>query len=229
MSCILHIESATDCCSVAVSEEGKLLFNKEDFVERNNSVTLGCFLDQALEFVDSRGHNLVAVSVSEGPGSYTGLRIGVSMAKGVCYARSLKLIGISTLKLLCVPLLLSDDLPADALLCPMIDARRMEVYSAVYSRALEPVEDISAKIVDQETYRKFLDQGPIYFLGNGEKKCRSVLTHKNAHFIEDLKPLARWMYPLAEIAVQREDYQDVAYFEPYYLKDFVAKKPKKLV
>lgn len=229
MSCILHIESATDCCSVAVSKDGILLFNKEDFVERNSSITLGKLLDQALEYIESRGYTLVAVSVSEGPGSYTGLRIGVSMAKGVCYARSLKLIGISTLKLLCVPFLLNTDLPDNALLCPMIDARRMEVYSAIYTKALEPVQSTVANIVNHETYRIFLDSGPVYFLGNGVEKCKSVLAHKNAIFVDNSKPLARWMYPLAEIAVQREDYQDLAYFEPYYLKDFIAKKPKELI
>ena len=134
MSVILHIESATDGCSVAVSDEGQLVFNKADREGHNNAVSLGVLVDEALSLVDSRGLKLDAVSVSEGPGSYTGLRIGVSMAKGICYGRGIKLISVSTLKLLCVQPLLSLDLPDDALLCPMIDARRMEVYSAVYDR-----------------------------------------------------------------------------------------------
>ncbi len=229
MSVILHIESATEGCSVAVSQDGELLFDKQDSSVNNNAVTLGIFVDEALALADSRGLLLDAVAVSEGPGSYTGLRIGVSMAKGICYGRNIKLISISTLKLLCVPLLLSDDLPDDALLCPMIDARRMEVYSAVYDRALQTVRPIGADIVETDTYREYLDRGPVYFLGNGAAKCKEVINHPNAHFIDGAKPLAKWMFPLAEMQFNREEFCDVAYFEPYYLKDFIAIKPKKLI
>lgn len=229
MSVILHIESATEGCSVAVSQDGELLFDKQDTSVNNNAVTLGIFVDEALALADSRGLLLDAVAVSEGPGSYTGLRIGVSMAKGICYGRNIKLISISTLKLLCVPLLLSDDLPDDALLCPMIDARRMEVYSAVYDRALQTVRPIGADIVEADTYREYLDRGPVYFLGNGAAKCKEVINHPNAHFIDGAKPLAKWMFPLAEMQFNREEFCDVAYFEPYYLKDFIAIKPKKLI
>lgn len=229
MSVILHIESATEGCSVAVSQDGELLFDKQDSSVNNNAVTLGIFVDEALALADSRGLLLDAVAVSEGPGSYTGLRIGVSMAKGICYGRNIKLISISTLKLLCVPLLLSDDLPDDALLCPMIDARRMEVYSAVYDRALQTVRPIGADIVEADTYREYLDRGPVYFLGNGAAKCKEVINHPNAHFIDGAKPLAKWMFPLAEMQFNREEFCDVAYFEPYYLKDFIAVKPKKLI
>lgn len=229
MSVILHIESATEGCSVAVSQDGELLFDKQDSSVNNNAVTLGIFVDEALALADSRGLLLDAVAVSEGPGSYTGLRIGVSMAKGICYGRNIKLISISTLKLLCVPLLLSDDLPDDALLCPMIDARRMEVYSAVYDRALQTVRPIGADIVEADTYREYLDRGPVYFLGNGAAKCKEVINHPNAHFIDGAKPFAKWMFPLAEMQFNREEFCDVAYFEPYYLKDFIAIKPKKLI
>lgn len=229
MSVILHIESATEGCSVAVSQDGELLFDKQDSSVNNNAVTLGIFVDEALALADSRGLLLDAVAVSEGPGSYTGLRIGVSMAKGICYGRNIKLISISTLKLLCVPLLLSDDLPDDALLCPMIDARRMEVYSAVYDRAFQTVRPIGADIVEADTYREYLDRGPVYFLGNGAAKCKEVINHPNAHFIDGAKPLAKWMFPLAEMQFNREEFCDVAYFEPYYLKDFIAIKPKKLI
>lgn len=229
MSVILHIESATEGCSVAVSQDGELLFDKQDSSVNNNAVTLGIFVDEALALADSRGLLLDAVAVSEGPGSYTGLRIGVSMAKGICYGRNIKLISISTLKLLCVPLLLSDDLPDDALLCPMIDARRMEVYSAVYDRALQTLRPIGADIVEADTYREYLDRGPVYFLGNGAAKCKEVINHPNAHFIDGAKPLAKWMFPLAEMQFNREEFCDVAYFEPYYLKDFIAIKPKKLI
>ena len=133
MSCILHIETSTSACSVAVSEDGQVVFKKEDLNGPSHAVSLGVFVDEALSFADSHAMPLDAVAVSCGPGSYTGLRIGVSMAKGICYGRNLKLIGLPTLKVQCVPVLLyHDELPDDALLCPMIDARRMEVYAAVY-------------------------------------------------------------------------------------------------
>lgn len=229
MSVILHIESATEGCSVAVSDEGQIVFNMEDMAGHNNAVSLGVLVDEALSLVDSRGLKLDAVSVSEGPGSYTGLRIGVSMAKGVCYGRGLKLISVSTLKLLCVQPLLSLELPHDALLCPMIDARRMEVYSAIYDRALNEVREIRADVVDSNTYKEYLDSHPVWFMGNGSAKCKEIIGHPNAHFLDDVTPLARWMFPLAEMSLNREEFRDVAYFEPYYLKDFIAVKPKKLV
>jgi tRNA threonylcarbamoyladenosine biosynthesis protein TsaB len=229
MSVILHIESATEGCSVAVSQDGELLFDKQDSSINNNAVTLGVFVDEALALADSRGILLDAVAVSEGPGSYTGLRIGVSMAKGICYGREIKLLSVSTLKLLCVPALLNMDLPDEALLCPMIDARRMEVYAAVYDRALKVVRPISADVVDEQSYLEYLDKHPVYFFGNGAAKCREKITHANAHFIDNVRPLARWIFPLAEMQFNREEFCDVAYFEPYYLKDFVAIKPKKLI
>lgn len=229
MSVILHIESATEGCSVAVSDEGQIVFNMEDMAGHNNAVSLGVLVDEALSLVDSRGLKLDAVSVSEGPGSYTGLRIGVSMAKGVCYGRGLKLISVSTLKLLCVQPLLSLELPHDALLCPMIDARRMEVYSAIYDRALNEVREIRADVVDSNTYKEYLDSHPVWFMGNGSAKCKEIIDHPNAHFLDNVTPLARWMFPLAEMSLNREEFRDVAYFEPYYLKDFIAVKPKKLV
>ena len=160
MSCILHIETSTSACSVAVSEDGQNVFKKEDLNGPSHAVSLGVFVDEALSFADSHAMPLDAVAVSCGPGSYTGLRIGVSMAKGVCYGRNLPLIGLPTLKVQCVPVLLyHDELPEDALLCPMIDARRMEVYAAVYDRALKPVRDIAADIVDENSYQEFLDTG----------------------------------------------------------------------
>ena len=230
MSCILHIETSTSACSVAVSEDGQVVFKKEDLNGPSHSVSLGVFVDEALSFADSHAMPLDAVAVSCGPGSYTGLRIGVSMAKGVCYGRNLKLIGLPTLKILCVPVLLyHDELPDDALLCPMIDARRMEVYAAIYDRALRPVRDIAADIVDENAYREFLETKPVYFFGNGAAKCAQSLKHPNAHFIDDIRPLASMMCPLAEKAVAEGKFEDVAYFEPFYLKEFVAGKPKKLI
>lgn len=229
MSCILHIETSTEVCSVAVSEDGLSLFSKEDLKGPSHAVQLGVFVDEALSFADSHGMPLDAVAVSCGPGSYTGLRIGVSMAKGICYGRNLPLIALPTPEVMCVPVLLHQDLPEDALLCPMIDARRMEVYAAVYDRALNVQRPIAADIIDADSYQEFLEAHPVYFFGNGAAKCRSALTHPNAHFLDDVVPLAKWMFPLAEKAMLRQDFKDVAYFEPFYLKEFVASQPKKLL
>ena len=230
MSCILNIETSTSVCSVAASQDGQTIFVKEDLKGPSHAVSLGVFVDEALSFIDSHAIPLDAVAVSCGPGSYTGLRIGVSMAKGICYGRDLPLIGIPTLKVQCVPVLLyHDELPEDALLCPMIDARRMEVYAAIYDRALKTVRDISADIIDETSYTEFLDKQPVYFFGDGAAKCKAKITHPNARFIDDIRPLASMMCPLAEKAIAENDFKDVAYFEPFYLKEFVASKPKKLL
>lgn len=229
MSCILHIETSTNVCSVAVSEDGQNIFVKEDKKGPSHAVSLGVFVDEALSFIDNHAIPLDAVAVSCGPGSYTGLRIGVSMAKGVCYGRNVPLIGIPTLEVLCVPVLLGQDLPEDALLCPMIDARRMEVYMAVCDRALRTVRPTAAEIVDEHSFEELLNGHPVYFFGNGAAKCKEKIVHPNAHFLDSIDPLARDMFPLAEKAIAHGDYKDVAYFEPFYLKEFVASQPKKLL
>lgn len=230
MSCILNIETSTNVCSVAVSQDGSCIFNKEDHEGPNHAVILGVFVQEALSFIDSHAIPLDAVAVSCGPGSYTGLRIGLSMAKGICYGRDVKLIAIPTLELMCVPLLLGEKISEEnALLCPMIDARRMEVYSQFFDRALKEVRPINADIVESNTYDDILAQQPVYFFGNGAEKCHDVLTHHNAHIIEGIVPLAKNMYPLAEKRMANEQFEDVAYFVPFYLKDFVAKEAKKLL
>lgn len=230
MSCILHIETSTKVCSVAVTEDGEVLFKKADQEGPSHAVQLGVFVDEALSYIDHHGIPFDAVAVSCGPGSYTGLRIGVSMAKGICYGRDLKLISVPTLELLCVPVLLyQEELPEDALLCPMIDARRMEVYAAIYDRALNPVRGIQADIVDEYTYLEYLDHHPVYFFGDGAGKCKAKIMHPNAHFLSDIQPLAQNMGPLAERALACDRVEDVAYFEPFYLKEFVASTPKKIL
>lgn len=230
MACILHIETSTNVCSVAVSENGACIFNKEDHSGPNHAERLGSFVDEALSFTDNHAIPFDAVAVSCGPGSYTGLRIGVSMAKGVCYARNLKLISVPTLELMCVPLLLQHEIiEDDALLCPMIDARRMEVYAGIYDRALKPIREVSADIVDVQTYRDLLDSHPIYFFGNGASKCKAIISHPNAQFIDGIEPIAKWMFPLAEKRFLQGKTEDIAYFVPFYLKDFVAKMPRKLI
>jgi len=230
MSCILHIETSTKVCSVAVSQDSAVIFDKADFDGPNHATVCGPFVEEALSFAESHAIPLDAVAVSEGPGSYTGLRIGVSMAKGVAYGRGVPLLAVPTLKLLCVPLLLfREDIPEEALYVPMIDARRMEVYAAVYDRALREVRPVQADIVDSNTYKEWLDQRPVCFFGPGAAKCREVIDHPNALFIDDIHPQAKYMQPLAERALWNGETVDTAYFEPFYLKEFVATKPKDLL
>lgn len=242
MSVILHIETATDMCSVAVSQDSAIIFqtdshelakkNKDKDTQKgtNHASALGVMVDEALSFTDNHAIPFDAVAVSVGPGSYTGLRIGVSMAKGVAYGRNLKLMGIPTLEVLCVPVLLvHDDLPEDALLCPMLDARRMEVYAGLFTRALHPVEATAPVVVDEHTFEVQLNQHPVYFFGNGAEKCKSVIKHPNAHFLDGVPLLAKYMSPLAEKRFLREEWDDVAYLEPNYLKEFQATVAKKLL
>ena len=157
MSTILHIETSTDICSVAVSEDSQVIFQQEDHSGPNHAERLGTMVDEALSFTDNHAIPFDAVAVSCGPGSYTGLRIGVSMAKGICYGRNLKLIAVPTLELLCVPVLLRELAEDDALLCPMLDARRMEVYAGIFDRGLKTVREIRADVVTAETYAEYLD------------------------------------------------------------------------
>ena len=212
MSCILNIETSTDVCSVAVSNAGECIFNKEDHDGPNHAVSLGVFVDEALSFIDSHAIPLDAVAVSCGPGSYTGLRIGV------------------TLELLCVPVLLQELVKETGdLLCPMLDARRMEVYAKVVDRSLNEIRPIQADVVDGETYREYLAKGPVYFFGNGAEKCMETINNANARLISGIEPLAKNMFPLAEKRLANGQSEDVAYFVPFYLKDFVAKKAKELL
>jgi len=229
MATILHIETSDKVTSVAVSQDGHVIFEKEDREGMNHAENIGGYVDEALSFTDSHAIPFDAVAVSQGPGSYTGLRIGTSMAKGVCFGRDLRLLAVPTLQLLCVPVLLRELVPEGALLCPMLDARRMEVYAAIYDRALREVRPTQADVVEADTYSEWTERTPVYFFGPGAEKCKAVVTHKNAHFIDGIEPLAKWMMPLAERRFLQEQFEDVAYFTPFYLKDYVAKLPKKLV
>lgn len=229
MSCILHIETSTNVCSVALSQDGSCIHFEEDTKGPSHASVLAPFVESAVSFADSHAIPIDAVAFSEGPGSYTGLRIGSSTAKGLCYGRGLKLIVIPTLKIMATPVLLYRELPEDSLLCPMIDARRMEVYSAVYDRALQEVKPISADVISEDSYAAYLKEHPVYFFGNGAEKCKDVIKGDNAHFIDGIYPSAKNMIPLAEKAIALEDYADVAYFEPFYLKAFVPGHSKRML
>ena len=230
MSCILNIETSTNVCSVALSQDGVCLYEDVNMEGPSHAQVLAGYVKNAVSFADSHAIPIDAIAISKGPVSYTGLRIGVSEAKGVAYGRDAKLLSVPTPKLLTVPILLGhEELPEDALLCPMIDARRMEVYCALYDRALNEVVQTQALVIDSDSFKEYLDKQPIYFMGNGADKCVETIQHPNAHFIKNIVPRAKNMIPLAEMAMAKEQFEDVAYFEPFYLKEFVATKSKKLL
>ncbi|HQB69166.1 MAG TPA: tRNA (adenosine(37)-N6)-threonylcarbamoyltransferase complex dimerization subunit type 1 TsaB [Paludibacteraceae bacterium] len=228
MATILHIETATDVCSTALSEHGELLFSKISFEGPAHATNLPLFIEETLDF--ARKHNKLpnAIAVSSGPGSYTGLRIGVSTAKGLCYGLEAKLIAVNTLRLITQNALLHIK-EANALICPLIDARRMEVYTAIYDENLNEIQPVEAKIIDESAFIDLLDQRIVYFCGNGAEKCKTLITHSNARFLADIHPLANHMIHLAEEAYQACLFEDVAYFEPFYLKEFQATVSKKSI
>lgn len=229
MALILHLETSTRICSVALSRDGRILFSKADLNGPSHAVLLGMFVDEALKVAEEIGQRPDAVAVSSGPGSYTGLRIGVSMAKGVAYGTGARVITIPTLDLLADQVRQMDILPANALICPMLDARRMEVYCALYDANGNCVEPVSARILDENSFSESLREHPIWFVGDGADKSQSLITSANAHFEVKTDPLAQAMMPLAEKAYKENKFADVAYFEPFYLKDFVATVSKKQI
>lgn len=224
MAWLLGIESATNICSVALSKEGKTLFLKESDEHNAHSRLLAGFIRDLLAEAEITVAHLGAVVVSKGPGSYTGLRIGVSTAKGLCYGQDLPLIAVPTLQSMALGA--REKQPEAGLYCPMIDARRMEVYSAIYDASLETIMETQALIVDEKSYLTYLQDNNILFFGNGASKCREVITHPRARFDDELQPSATYLSELGWGKYQRKEFEDVAYFEPYYLKDFIAGKPK---
>ena len=222
MALVLNIETATTNCSVSLSKDGETLVLKEDnSLGYSHAETLHLFIDEVFKIAKVRPIDIDAVSVSKGPGSYTGLRIGVSSAKGLCFALDKPLISISTLESLAHQVK-----QRDGFIIPMLDARRMEVYSAIYDSNLELHREIKAEILTEESYSDLLENHKVYFIGNGVEKTKSLIQHPNAIFIDGKLPSANEMSFLAELKHKKSDTEDVAYFEPYYLKDFVALKKK---
>ena len=217
---ILNIETSTNVCSIAISENGNCIFTKSDADGMNHAALLSVFIAEGMEVLKSQAKKLDAVAVSSGPGSYTGLRIGVSTAKGLCYGLDIPLIAVSTLEVLAVKALNQADKAENTLFCPMIDARRMEVYAAFYNANGEIQREIQADIIDENSYSEILENHQVYFFGNGAEKCKTTLTHPNARFIDNLVPLAENMISLAEKRFEEKIFEDVAYFEPFYLKEF---------
>lgn len=229
MAVIINIETSTDVCSAALTAEGMVLCHREDFKGRNHAVVLSGFIKACLDYLREHEMKLDAVAVSLGPGSYTGLRIGLSEAKGLAYALDVPLIGVSTLELMAVSAMFSAaDLDPDTLLAPMIDARRMEVYTAVYDFALTPLMAPQPLILTDDSYSEFLVDNKVALFGNGSVKAKDVVKSDNALFVGDIVPLATDMLALAERSYMNGEFLDLAYSTPEYLKDFMAIKPKRL-
>ena len=223
MALILNLETSTTNCSVSLSKDEEILVLKED----NNSgyshaEKLHLFIKEVIETSGYSKHDIDAIAISKGPGSYTGLRIGVSTAKGLCFALNKPLIAVSTLEALAHQACIKE-----GFIVPMLDARRMEVYSAVFDADYKQIRTIKAEVLDETSFLSELNQQKVYFIGNGVEKTKKILSHKNAFFIENKLPSANTMSRIATTKFKKSDFKDVAYFEPYYLKDFVALKPKK--
>lgn len=224
MSVLLSIETATEVCSCALSRNGEIVMNKENDARQSHAASLGVFADEIMQFVRKKDLHIDAIAVSSGPGSYTGLRIGVSEAKGLAYGLNVPLIAIPTPKIMAA--IVKDRVEKSTLLCPMIDARRMEIYATFFDTSLNTIRKTSADIVDENSYRDLLDKQKVAFFGNGAEKCKSVIQHPHALFIPDIKPRASAMALLAENAFNEQNFVNIAYFEPFYLKEFVATVPK---
>lgn len=227
MCTLITIETSTPVCSCALSVDGEILLNRENYEGRSHAGLLGLYVHEIMEYARERRISVDAVAVSSGPGSYTGLRIGVSEAKGLSYGLGVPLIAIPTASVMAS--MMREKVDAITLLCPMIDARRMEVYATFFDRLLNVVKETSADIVQEGSYADLLEKWKVLFFGNGAAKCRSVISHPKALFVDDIHPLASGMIPLAEKAFRNKNFVDVAYFEPFYLKEFVATTPKNKV
>ena len=270
MSLLLSIETSTSVCSVAVHEEGRLLELVQTEIPQSASSQLAVMIKQALDAIGKSPNQLQGVTVAAGPGSYTGLRIGVATAKGICYALQVPLLSINTLELLAYQFSLSSSLeltinkfekdemnfrntenltttvtpllgrgaggevlknefsgrsPGGEALCPMLDARRMEVYCMLLDSDLASIEPTQAKVIDTNSFSDILTQRPIYFFGDGALKCQEIIKHPNAHFVPGLIPSAAQLGELGFQKWKSKEFEDVASFEPFYLKDFMIKKP----
>lgn len=228
MTYILSIETATRVCSVALHQDGELIVSQHLHIDKSHSGLLTVLMQNSLQYAGIGMSAINAVAVSAGPGSYTGLRIGASTAKGICYALDTPLIAINTLEAMAFDA--ARFAPRQALLCPMIDARRMEVYFLLANAQQEVLVPAAPKVIDAQSFGQELEQQPVYFFGDGAAKCRPLLgSHPHARFIEGLVPSA---IPIGAMAYQRYlagQFEDVAYFEPVYLKEFQGSKPKTLV
>ena len=232
MALILNIETSTEVCSVALSRDGALIRSRETLTGQNHAKLVTVYIEELLSELNISMEQLDAVAVSGGPGSYTGLRIGVSVAKGICYALRIPLIAIASLEAMAFHVIQHYEYKhliktGSPLFCPMIDARRMEVYTAFYDENGLPVREIAADIIDHLSYLDFLEDHTVFYFGNGASKCQEAITHPNGIFLDGVSTSAVQMIPLAERNFQSQQFVNVAYYEPFYLKDFVATIPVK--
>jgi len=219
---ILNIETSTTNCSVSLSNKGETVILKEDYNNNySHAERLHVYIDDVLKKANVSLSDIKAIAVSKGPGSYTGLRIGVSAAKGLCFALNIPLIAVSTLEALAHQVITET-----GMIIPMLDARRMEVYSAVFDSNYNQIRDTKAQILESTSFKDYLEERKVYFIGNGVAKTKELIAHSNAIFIEGKLPSANEMSQLAYQKYKISNIEDVAYFEPYYLKDFIALKPK---
>lgn len=234
MALILSIETSTKVCSVCLSENNKILAKKELYEANSHATHLTVFIKELFDNLeDYTLNNIDAVAVSSGPGSYTGLRIGVSVAKGICYALNKKLIAITSLETLAYSVFSNAEsaelIKQGAWICPMIDARRMEVYTTFFNGSMEIQQEITAEIIEEDSFKAIFDNQKVIILGDGAHKCKEVLQHENITFIDEAAPLAANMVSVALQKFNNNEFEDVAYMEPFYLKDFIATTPKKKV
>ena len=230
MAYILYLETATKICSVAVAKDETLVSLKETSIVNSHSSLITLYSEQCIKEANIEFSDLATVCVSMGPGSYTGLRIGASTAKGFCYALNIPLIAINTLQSMAKLYLIEHtELKKDILLCPMIDARRMEVFSAFFDKQATFIRETKADIINDESYSDILSKNKVIFFGDGADKCRQFLSqNSNCQFDDSFIVSAKGMLSLAFEKFQKKQFEDTAYFEPYYLKDFVATIPGKL-
>lgn len=224
MSVILSLETSTDVCSAALHDQGTLLSEAEIHERQVHGAKLAVMVNQLMAAAGIDARQINAVAVTSGPGSYTGLRIGTSTAKGLCYALDIPLIAVGSLELLAFQA--RPNAPADALMCPMIDARRMEVYCLVTDSRLNVIEPVAARIIEESSFAELLADRKVLFFGNGSDKCKAVITHHNALFLNGLYPKASELGRMAEARFQAGEFEDLVHFQPFYLKEFVAKKPR---
>ena len=222
MSYILNFDTATKNCSVSVSQDGGVIaFEELNSEGYSHGEKLHVFIENVLKEVGINFSDLSAVAVGKGPGSYTGLRIGVSAAKGICFAKDLPLISIETLDILA-----NSNPIEEGMVVAMLDARRLEVFSAIYNHELVKIRKTEAEIIDANSFSEYLSKGKVYFVGDGAEKCKEIILHENAVFVDGKFPSANEMASLSYTKLKNKEFEDVAYFEPYYLKDFVGIKPK---
>ncbi|MBO8445753.1 MAG: tRNA (adenosine(37)-N6)-threonylcarbamoyltransferase complex dimerization subunit type 1 TsaB [Bacteroidetes bacterium] len=227
MERIILIETATALCSAALAEDGKIVSYRESAEPRSHASLTAVFIKEMLDGRDCGVKDCSAVCVSMGPGSYTGLRVGVSTAKGLCFGAGIPLLAVGTLDILAGQAVMEDMLPEGCrYIVPMIDARRMEVYTAVFTPDGKQITETAPLVVTEESFGQYLEEGPVLFVGDGAGKCADVIGHENAHFAQCC-PKASAMAGAASAEYKEKRFKDVAYFEPFYLKEFVATTSKK--